>query len=87
MSFYEYKSEEDTFGSEFGIFAIFSFFMFLYIVFAGVLVIFHGYLLIANTTTYELTRRHKATYLRGIKGNPFSKGPLQNIKLAIFVPP
>jgi palmitoyltransferase len=45
------------------------------------LLIFHSYLVLTNQTTYELIRRRRIHYLRGIPNNvhPFSKGLLRNI--------
>lgn len=45
------------------------------------LFIFHGYLILTNQTTYELVRRRRIPYLRGIpeKVNPFSKGICRNL--------
>lgn len=45
------------------------------------LLIFHSYLVLTNQTTYELIRRRRIHYLRGIPNNvhPFSKGVLRNI--------
>lgn len=60
--------------------------MFAYVLFVGGLFLFHGYLLAGNITTTELMSRSKAAYLKGIKGNPFSKGLLGNLRMAIAVP-
>lgn len=84
---YEYQGENDTYSPEFGVFGIFAFCMFIYILFAGGLFFFHAFLIVANTTTNELTRRSRVKYLQGIKGNPFNKGLISNLKMAIRVPP
>lgn len=64
---------------------IFSFLMFLYIGFAGSLLMFHTYLLVMNVTSRELFRRQKCNYLLGIKVNPYFSGIFQNLKEAIIV--
>eukprot|EP01018_Ginkgo_biloba_P038027 Gb_33986 [translate_table: standard] len=45
------------------------------------LLLFHSYLVLTNQTTYELIRRRRIPYLRGVpdKVHPFSKGSLRNI--------
>jgi hypothetical protein len=58
--------------------------MFLYIGFAGSLLMFHTYLLIMNITSRELLRKNKCSYLSGVNGNPYFSGIFQNLKEAIF---
>jgi palmitoyltransferase len=45
------------------------------------LLAFHSYLIMTNQTTYELTRRKRIPYLRGLpdKAHPFSKGLKANV--------
>ncbi|XVF15991.1 hypothetical protein REPUB_Repub09cG0203700 [Reevesia pubescens] len=45
------------------------------------LLLFHSYLVLTNQTTYELVRRRRIPYLRGIpeRVNPFSKGVCSNL--------
>jgi hypothetical protein len=65
---------------------MFTFLSFLYVVFAGGLWLFHSFLIMANLTTRELMQRGKADYLRGVKGNPFSRGVVGNVLCAVRVP-
>jgi hypothetical protein len=58
--------------------------MLFYIAFTGPLVIFHGYLILTNTTSRELLKRKKCTYLVNVKGNPYFSGIFENLKQAIF---
>ena len=75
MKYYTYSLDDGSYSQEFGVFAIFSFFMLFYIAFAGGLLGFHTYLLVFNVTTRELVKRKKCTYLGKARGNPFSNGP------------
>jgi palmitoyltransferase len=45
------------------------------------LLAFHSYLIMTNQTTYELTRRKRIPYLKGLpdKAHPFSKGLKANV--------
>ncbi|KAG8065758.1 hypothetical protein GUJ93_ZPchr0004g40250 [Zizania palustris] len=45
------------------------------------LLIFHTYLALTNQTTYEIARRKRISYLRGVPGkvHPFSKGICRNL--------
>ncbi|XVF59869.1 hypothetical protein PTKIN_Ptkin07bG0310300 [Pterospermum kingtungense] len=51
------------------------------IIFLLLLLLFHSYLILTNQTTYELVRRRRITYLRGIPERvyPFSKGVRRNL--------
>lgn len=87
MQMYEYKQDSDTYSPEFGVFAIFSLFMFFYVLFVGGMFCFHFYLILVNSTTNELMTRSKVKYLSGLKGNPFHKGIFNNISMAMKIPP
>ncbi|XP_031108319.1 protein S-acyltransferase 10-like isoform X2 [Ipomoea triloba] len=52
------------------------FFIFLFL-----LLLFHSYLILTNQTTYELVRRRRIPYLRGVPERvfPFSKGACRNL--------
>lgn len=52
--------------------------------FAGLLLLFHSYLLLVNITTKEIMERKSCIYLKDIKHNPFDKGILENLKIAFF---
>ncbi|XP_022740818.1 protein S-acyltransferase 10-like isoform X4 [Durio zibethinus] len=51
------------------------------IIFLLLLLLFHSYLVLTNQTTYELVRRRRIPYLRGIPERvyPFSKGVCSNL--------
>ncbi|KAI4381813.1 hypothetical protein MLD38_007851 [Melastoma candidum] len=51
------------------------------LIFLLLLLFFHSYLILTNQTTYELVRRRRIPYLRGVpdKVYPFSKGICQNL--------
>nr|XP_023890166.1 protein S-acyltransferase 10 [Quercus suber]POE63860.1 protein s-acyltransferase 10 [Quercus suber] len=51
------------------------------LIFLLLLLIFHSYLILTNQTTYELVRRRRIPYLRGIPERvyPFSKGVCTNL--------
>ncbi|XP_058098428.1 protein S-acyltransferase 10-like [Magnolia sinica] len=55
--------------------------LFISLIFLLLLLLFHSYLVLTNQTTYELARRRRISYLRGIPGRvyPFSKGICRNI--------
>jgi hypothetical protein len=59
--------------------------MLFYIGFAGGLLGFHSYLIVENITSRELMSKGKCWYLRGVRGNPFSKGLFSNIAAAINI--
>lgn len=56
-------------------------FLMLCVVFLVALVVFHGYLILTNQTTYEIIRRDRIPYMRNVPSNvkPFSKGYIRNI--------
>lgn len=83
---YQYKEKDGTYGQEYGVFSIFCMFMALYTIFVGCLFFFHLFLILSNLTTRELISRGKAKYLKGIKGNPFSEGLFENVKMAMDIP-
>jgi hypothetical protein len=85
MGYYTYQQADGSFSPEFGAFAVFTFFMLCYMVFASSLLILHSYLIAANITTRELMSRNRCNYLKDVRGNPFSKGLLSNLKESIFV--
>ncbi|KAL1295127.1 hypothetical protein HN51_055987 [Arachis hypogaea] len=51
------------------------------LIFLLLLLLFHSYLILTNQTTYELVRRRRIPYLRGIpeRVHPFSKGVSRNV--------
>lgn len=51
------------------------------LIFLLLLLFFHSYLILTNQTTFELVRRRRIAYLRGIPGRvyPFSKGICRNL--------
>ncbi|KAL1824992.1 hypothetical protein ACET3Z_011770 [Daucus carota] len=51
------------------------------LIFLLLLLFFHSYLIMTNQTTFELVRRRRIAYLRGIPGRvyPFSKGICKNL--------
>lgn len=59
--------------------------MVLYICFAGGLLGFHMYLIAFNVTSRELMDRGKCSYLKNVKGNPFSEGIFKNLSMAIKI--
>ncbi|XP_028088848.1 protein S-acyltransferase 10-like [Camellia sinensis] len=52
------------------------------LIFLLLLLLFHTYLVLTNQTTYELVRRRRIPYLRGIPERvyPFSNGACRNLK-------
>ena len=55
--------------------------LFICLCFLLLLLLFHSYLMLTNQTTYELVRRKRIPYLRGIpeSSHPFSKGVCRNV--------
>uniref|UniRef100_A0A803NLU1 S-acyltransferase n=1 Tax=Cannabis sativa TaxID=3483 RepID=A0A803NLU1_CANSA len=51
------------------------------LIFLFLLLVFHSYLIMTNQTTFELVRRRRIPYLRGVAGrvHPFSDGVCRNI--------
>ncbi|XP_062102729.1 protein S-acyltransferase 10 [Humulus lupulus] len=51
------------------------------LIFLVLLLVFHSYLIMTNQTTFELVRRRRIPYLRGVAGrvHPFSDGVCRNI--------
>ncbi|XP_073060708.1 protein S-acyltransferase 10-like [Primulina eburnea] len=54
------------------------------LIFLLLLFLFHSYLIMTNQTTYELVRRRRIVYLRGIpeRVHPFNKGVCRNLSLS-----
>ncbi|KAI3938418.1 hypothetical protein MKW98_015317 [Papaver atlanticum] len=55
--------------------------LFLCTIFIFLLLIFHNYLILTNQTTFELVRKRRIPYLRGVPAKvfPFSKGICRNV--------
>ncbi|CDP01825.1 unnamed protein product [Coffea canephora] len=55
--------------------------LFVSLIFLVLLLLFHSYLIMTNQTTYELVRRRRIPYLRGIPERvyPFSQGVCRNL--------
>ncbi|PKA55643.1 putative S-acyltransferase [Apostasia shenzhenica] len=55
--------------------------LFMCFIFLLLLLLFHSFLVLTNQTTYELVRRRRILYLRGIpeRVRPFSKGICRNV--------
>lgn len=51
------------------------------LIFLLLLILFHSYLIMTNQTTYELVRRRRIPYLRGVPESvyPFNKGVCRNL--------
>ncbi|KAK1324251.1 putative S-acyltransferase [Acorus calamus] len=79
ISFLEAKTEREWWKN--GIAIVFLAILFLCLIFLLLLLIFHGYLILTNQTTYELIRRRRILYLREIpeRVHPFSKGVCRNL--------
>ncbi|XP_030535818.1 protein S-acyltransferase 10-like [Rhodamnia argentea] len=56
-------------------------FLSISLIFLFLLLLFHSYIVLTNQTTYELVRRRRIPYLRGIPERvyPFSKGACRNL--------
>ncbi|KAL8046918.1 hypothetical protein ABFX02_08G205300 [Erythranthe guttata] len=56
------------------------------LIFLLLLLLFHSYLIMTNQTTYELVRRRRIVYMRGIPERvyPFHKGVCRNLYLFCF---
>ncbi|CAD8080671.1 unnamed protein product [Paramecium primaurelia] len=71
-----YEKDKKRYGQEYGAFIVIFVIMFLFLMFAGGMLIFHTYLIIAGITTYELLKKHQYK-----KSSTNSLGSiLQNIK-------
>ena len=59
---------------------IMSFVLFLFILFVGGLFGFHVFCVFTNQTTWEISRKQKISYLKGVPNNvyAFDKGPARN---------
>jgi hypothetical protein len=86
MNAYTYKQPDNSYSPEFGVFALFGLFSFLYALFVGFLFLFHFFLILTNRTTTELVSPGKLRYMRGLIGNPFSRGIINNLLFSITIP-
>lgn len=76
-----------VYSQEYGAYVMASIICFLFMLFTGILLLYHTYLIVTNQTTWEHNRRDAITYMKGypIGFYPFDKGCLSNLKLT-FAP-
>jgi len=73
-------------SSEYGAFTVLTILIFLTIIFTGVLLGFHTFLILTNQTTWEYAKKDRISYLKIYPKSiyPFSQGLVENIKLIFF---
>lgn len=77
IGYHPYQSGEEYDGA-YGALMIMLIIMVLYSLFVGGMLLFHSYLILCNTTTYESTKFTKLSYMRNSL-YPFNHGVLKNL--------
>lgn len=67
-----------VYSQEFGAFLVLALMMALFLCFTVGMLIYHTYLILSGTTTYEMSKGHRLPYMKGLADNPFSEGVVRN---------